>query len=56
MFTRQVRKQLPQNIERVNERDKTLARLTSAFVFFLLAKPEFYSIWHVDEWLSAPLS
>jgi hypothetical protein len=42
IFTRQVRKQLAQKIERVSERGKNLARLASEFVF-LLANPEFYS-------------
>jgi hypothetical protein len=42
-FTRQFRKQLAKNIERVSERaKKNLARLASGFVF-LLANPEIYS-------------
>jgi hypothetical protein len=42
IFTHQVRKQLAQSIEIVSEREKTLDRVASGFVF-LLAKPEFYS-------------
>jgi hypothetical protein len=48
ILTRQVRKQLAKNIERVSERGKkTLTRLASGFVF-LLANPEFYS--HLASW------
>jgi hypothetical protein len=47
IFTRQVRKQLAKNIERVNEGKKPLARLANGFVF-LLANPEFYL--HLLSW------
>jgi hypothetical protein len=47
IFTRQVRKQLAKNIERVCKREKKLVRLASGFVF-LLTNPEFYS--HLASW------
>jgi hypothetical protein len=47
MFTRQIRKQLAKNIERISARRKTLASPASGFVF-LLGNPEFYS--HLASW------
>jgi hypothetical protein len=47
MITHQVRKQLAQYIEILNEREKYPSPAASGFVFFL-AKPEFYS--HLASW------
>jgi hypothetical protein len=47
MITRQTRKQLAQSIEIISDRENTVARLASGFVY-LLGNPDFYS--HLASW------
>jgi hypothetical protein len=51
MFTRQIRKQLAKNIERVIERGKN----TRQALYFYSPILNSTRIWRVGEWLSAPL-
>jgi hypothetical protein len=56
MFTRQIRKQVAKNIERVSERKNKFSRLASGFVI-LLANSEFYShlmSWQVTDVINMP--